>query len=64
MARIQAPKNDDPYAVREEADRLRKERNMHAVQDGRFGVSPPVYSAPLYSDALLMKGRGFAGRSS
>lgn len=44
----------DPYRQREEADRLRREANV-VFQDGRYGVKPP----PLYSDAVLQKGRGF-----
>jgi hypothetical protein len=45
----------DPFAEREEADRRRREQNIH-FQDGRYGVKPP----PMYSDALMQKGRGFA----
>ncbi|KAI5782713.1 hypothetical protein EDC01DRAFT_664605 [Geopyxis carbonaria] len=45
----------DPYAQREEADRLRREANV-TFHDGRYGVTPP----PLYSDALMQKGRGFS----
>lgn len=44
----------DHYAEREEADRRRREMNI-VFQDGRYGVPPP----PMYSDALLQKGRGF-----
>lgn len=48
------PQQRDPYLEREEADRRRREQNIH-FQDGRYGVKPP----PIYSDALLQKGRGF-----
>lgn len=44
----------DHYHEREEADRRRREQNIH-FQDGRYGVKPP----PMYSDALMQKGRGF-----
>ena len=49
-----APGTRDPFKEREEADRRRQEQNIH-FQDGRFGVKPP----PMYSDALMQKGRGF-----
>ena len=60
----QQPKLVDAYSIREEEDRKRRERNGGmSYQDGSYGVSAPkVYSAPLYSDALMMKGRGFSGR--
>ncbi|KAA8909104.1 hypothetical protein FN846DRAFT_943483 [Sphaerosporella brunnea] len=45
----------DPFLEREEADRRRREQNIH-FQDGRYGVRPP----PMYSDALIQKGRGFS----
>jgi hypothetical protein len=45
----------DPFVEREEADRRRREQNIH-FQDGRYGVKPP----PMYSDALIQKGRGFS----
>ena len=48
------PQYKDPYQEREEADRRRREQNIH-FQDGRYGMKPP----PIYSDALLQKGRGF-----
>jgi len=46
--------SSDPFVEREEADRRRREQNIH-FQDGRYGMNLP----PLYSDALLQKGRGF-----
>ncbi|CCX31326.1 hypothetical protein FPQ18DRAFT_320440 [Pyronema domesticum] len=43
----------DPFKEREEADRRRREQNIH-YQDGTYGVQAP----PIYSDDLLRKGRG------
>ncbi|KAI5815199.1 hypothetical protein BZA77DRAFT_316689 [Pyronema omphalodes] len=43
----------DPFRAREEADRRRREQNVH-YQDGTYGVQAP----PIYSDDLLRKGRG------
>ena len=57
LALLGGARDDDarsPYAQREDADRRRREQNIH-FQDGRYGVKPP----PMYSDALLQKGRGF-----
>jgi len=45
----------DPYLEREEADRRRREQNI-SFQDGKYGVKAP----PMYSDALIQKGRGFS----
>jgi hypothetical protein len=53
LAAAAAPR--DPFVEREEADRRRREQNIH-FQDGRYGVKPP----PMYSDALIQKGRGFS----
>ncbi|PWW75452.1 hypothetical protein C7212DRAFT_280711 [Tuber magnatum] len=47
----------NPNAAREEADRQRRQANV-SFQDGSYGVRPP----PLYSDALVQKGRGFSSR--
>lgn len=44
----------DPYQQRKEADRQRRDANQ-SFTDGRYGMKPP----PLYSDALMQKGRGF-----
>jgi hypothetical protein len=44
----------DPYLEREEADRRRREQNI-SFQDGKYGVKAP----PMYSDALIQRGRGF-----
>jgi hypothetical protein len=50
-----SPPPRDPFQEREEADRRRREQNIY-FQDGRYGVKPP----PIYSDALMQKGRGFS----
>lgn len=48
------PRQTDPNVAREEADRQRRLTNI-SYQDGSYGVRPP----PLYSDALVQRGRGF-----
>ncbi|KAI5813230.1 hypothetical protein BZA77DRAFT_390099 [Pyronema omphalodes] len=44
----------DPYAERIEADRQRRVESI-SYTDGSYGMAAP----PIYSDALLRKGRGF-----
>ncbi|CUS10869.1 unnamed protein product [Tuber aestivum] len=58
-ARLNSPSSSyaNPNAAREEADRQRRQANV-SFQDGSYGVRPP----PLYSDALVQKGRGFSSR--
>ncbi|KAL7268836.1 hypothetical protein RUND412_008526 [Rhizina undulata] len=51
---LRPPQTPEEHAAqREEADRVR--RAAISFQDGSYGVRPP----PLYSDALVQRGRGF-----
>lgn len=56
-ARLNSLSHINPNAAREEADRQRRQANV-SFQDGSYGVRPP----PLYSDALVQRGRGFSSR--